>query len=123
MTIGQLTREAQNHELLMPNILAAVDPDRSQFEGLEYVLVVYIAVLPFLMISAGGVKSLAGLGLLILDCFLAGMVGRLILRLQRRIGIPEILIGFGTIVVVPLFLVVFHALLVWSIYKLNGWIR
>ena len=72
------------------------------------------------MLSAGGVSSLAGIGLLTLDLILGGWLGRLLLRWQRRIGIPEILLGFATIALVLLFLIVFHLLLMWCLSRMNG---
>ena len=55
-----------------------------------------------------------------LDLMLGGWIGRLLLRWQRRIGIPELLLGFATIALVLLFLIVFHLLLMWCLSRMNG---
>ena len=90
------------------------------WDGIWFIISLYAFALPLLMISAGGVSSLAGIGLLILDLMHGGWLGRLLLRWQRRIGIPELLLGFATIALVILFLIVFHLLLMWSLSRMNS---
>lgn len=74
-----------------------------------------VAFLPFAFMFAGGWKLLGGIVLLAADAFIVSRSGRFALRWQRQRRIPELLMGFGAMIVALLGCIVFHGLLLVSI--------
>lgn len=98
-------------------LFAQMNPEGegNPWSGLMVVMAKLLAFLPFYLMASGGSKVLVGMVVLVLDGYLVGHLGKALLRWQRRIGIPEPLIGIPTIVGVLLVLMVFNGVLLWCI--------